>query len=162
MTDQHWRAIESGLVKVGERMLALLPAERVAALCEEAIIDLDTADVQVYGLTKDNIAYNHQGQRVGRPHVAGWAETPTVLAADLGCGLDDPRATVEDLLQRALAGPAPPTRPRGHAGAVPAPVLDGRVENILCDSKHGAALRHLPSGNEQVNNAWMWGALPAP
>ena len=30
------------------------------------------------------------------------------------------------------------------------------VENIFRDSKHGAALRHLPSGYEQVNTAWMW------
>jgi Transposase DDE domain group 1 len=35
------------------------------------------------------------------------------------------------------------------------------VENLLRDSKHGAALRHLPSGYAQVNNAWMWGALLA-
>ncbi len=33
--------------------------------------------------------------------------------------------------------------------------------NIFRDSKHGAALRHLPSGNKQVNTAWMWGALLA-
>lgn len=50
------------------------------------------------------MAYNHQGQRVGRPHVATWAETETVLAADLGSGLDDPRATADELLVRALAG----------------------------------------------------------
>ncbi len=29
------------------------------------------------------------------------------------------------------------------------------------DAKHGAALRHLPSGYPQVNKAWMWGALLA-
>lgn len=29
------------------------------------------------------------------------------------------------------------------------------------DSKHGAALRHLPSGYHEVNTAWMWGALLA-
>ncbi len=33
------------------------------------------------------------------------------------------------------------------------------VENVFRDSKHGAALRHLPSGYHQVNTAWMWGAL---
>ena len=49
------------------------------------------------------MAYNHQGQRVGRPHVAAWAETEIVLAADLGDGTDDPRATAPDLLRRALA-----------------------------------------------------------
>ncbi len=35
------------------------------------------------------------------------------------------------------------------------------IENIFRDSKHGAALRHLPSGYPQVNTAWMWGALLA-
>jgi len=35
------------------------------------------------------------------------------------------------------------------------------VENIFRDSKHGAALRHLPSGYPRVNMAWMWGALLA-
>jgi hypothetical protein len=35
------------------------------------------------------------------------------------------------------------------------------IENVFRDSKHGAALRHLPSGYRQVNLAWMWGALLA-
>ena len=35
------------------------------------------------------------------------------------------------------------------------------IENVFRDSKHGAALRHLPSGHQQVNLAWMWGALLA-
>jgi Transposase DDE domain group 1 len=35
------------------------------------------------------------------------------------------------------------------------------IENIFRDSKHGATLRHLPSGNKQVNTAWMWGSLLA-
>jgi hypothetical protein len=35
------------------------------------------------------------------------------------------------------------------------------IENVFRDSKHGAALRHLPSGHPQVNLAWMWGALLA-
>jgi hypothetical protein len=35
------------------------------------------------------------------------------------------------------------------------------IENIFRDSKHGAALRHLPSGYIKVNMAWMWGALLA-
>ena len=35
------------------------------------------------------------------------------------------------------------------------------VESIFRDSKHGAALRHLPSGYPRVNMAWMWGALLA-
>ncbi|HEU0127439.1 MAG TPA: transposase, partial [Pseudonocardiaceae bacterium] len=35
------------------------------------------------------------------------------------------------------------------------------IENIFRDAKHGAALRHLPSGYVEVNTAWMWGALIA-
>ena len=60
------------------------------------------------------MAYNHQGQRVGRPHVAAWAETEIVLAADLGDGTDDPRATAPDLLRRALAALPPRARASGR------------------------------------------------
>lgn len=35
------------------------------------------------------------------------------------------------------------------------------IENVFRDSKHGAALRHLPSGYADINTAWMWGALLA-
>ena len=35
------------------------------------------------------------------------------------------------------------------------------VENIFRDSKHGAALRHLPSGCPEINTAWMWASLIA-
>ena len=111
----QWQALESGLAVVTSRMFALLPADRAAALAEGPVtIDLDTTDVEVYGRKKRGVAYNHQGQRVGRPHVATWAETETVLAADLGDGTDDPRATAPDLLRRAL-------------GCLPAAARAGRV-----------------------------------
>ena len=296
ITAGQWQAVEAGVAAVTERMLALLPAARAAALAEGPVtIDLDATDVEVYGRKKRGVAYNHQGQRVGRPHVAAWAETEIVLAADLGSGTDDPRASAPDLLRRALAAcrsgrgpgagwrcaptpgtspgssPAPPTTstsssrsapggsrrcggcwtasprttgamrsiwtmprspwpitartggprapsllirrvrlapeqvsadPRSrrrrtlHPGqrALPIPELAGAdaiygysfiltnldvstpdkaaaaehwyrhrttIENIFRDSKHGAALRHLPSGYPQVNTAWMWGALLA-
>ncbi len=35
------------------------------------------------------------------------------------------------------------------------------IEDRIRDAKHGAALRHLPSGDPDVNAAWMWGALLA-
>lgn len=35
------------------------------------------------------------------------------------------------------------------------------IEDRIRDAKHGAALRHLPSGDPAVNTAWMWGALLA-
>ncbi len=103
ITPAQWEAVERGLAVVTGRMLSLLSAERAAALAEGPVtIDLDTTDVEVYGRKKRGVAYNHQGQRVGRPHVAAWAETETVLAADLGDGTDDPRATAPGLLRRAL------------------------------------------------------------
>jgi Transposase DDE domain group 1 len=105
VTPAQWQAVEAGLAVVTGRMLALLPAERAVALAGGPVtIDLDTTDVEVYGRKKRGVAYNYQGQRVGRPHVAAWAETEIVLAADLGDGTDDPRATAPDLLRRALAG----------------------------------------------------------
>lgn len=33
------------------------------------------------------------------------------------------------------------------------------IEDRFRDAKHGAALRHLPSGDPDVNLAWVWGAL---
>ncbi len=284
VTAAQWQAVEHGVAAVTGRMLSLLPAERAVALAEGPVtIDLDTTDVEVYGRKKRGVAYNHQGQRVGRPHVATWAETETVLAADPGDGTDDPRATAPELLRRALAGLPQQARASGqvamradagyfagalaraahdeHIGfaigarriapwhdaidmdnaqvavaeycpdwwpastrllirrvaldpaqvsadprsrrrrtlhpdqrALPFDELAGAgaiyaysfivtnldvsapdkavavehwyrhrttVENIFRDSKHGAALRHLPSGYPRVNLAWMWGALLA-
>jgi len=104
ITLGQWQAVEAGLTAVTGRMLAVLPAPQAAALTDGPVtIDLDTTDVEVYGRKKRGVAYNHQGQRVGRPHVAARAEAEVVLAADLGDGTDDPRATAPDLLRRALA-----------------------------------------------------------
>ena len=104
LTPAQWQAVESGLAVVTGRMLSRLTAQRAAALAGGPVtIDLDTTDVEVYGRKKRGVAYNHQGQRVGRPHVAAWAETEIALAADLGDGTDDPRATAPGLLRRALA-----------------------------------------------------------
>ena len=115
ITPARWEAVEHGLAAVTERMLGLLPPERAAALAADPVtIDLDTTDVEVYGSKKRGVAYNHKGQRVGRPHVAAWAETEIALAADLGDGTDDPRATAPGLLRRALA-------------ALPAAARAGRV-----------------------------------
>jgi hypothetical protein len=115
VTPAQWRAVETGLAAVTGRMLALLPASRAAVLTGGPVtIDLDTTDVEVYGSKKRGVAWNHQGQRVGRPHVAAWAETEVVLAADLGDGADDPRATAPDMLRRALAALPPRARQSGR------------------------------------------------
>jgi hypothetical protein len=296
VTPAQWQAVETGLAAATGQMVSLLAPERAAALTGGPVtLDLDTTDVEVYGRKKRGVAYNHQGQRVGRPHVATWAETEIVLAADLGSGTDDPRATAPALLRRALgclpaaaraggrvalradggyfagqlaraahderisfaigakriaplwrllagigeddwhdaidmggaqvavadycpdwwpattrllirrvrldpaqvsAGPRARRRRTLHPDqrALPFPELARAeaicgysfiltnldvsapdkaagaehwyrhrttIENIFRDSKHGAALRHLPSGYPRVNLAWMWGALLA-
>jgi hypothetical protein len=302
LIEGQWASVETGLGDVHATALELIDQsapQRARALCAQVTIDLDTTDVEVYGRLKRGVAFNHQGQRVGRPHVALWADTAAVLAADLGDGRDDPRSTCADLLGRALAA-LPATaragriRVRADAGyfagqlaraclftgvefaigarrtaplwrlldGVPAhgwtdavdmtaaqvavadycpnwwpaatrllirrvrldmnrgqvsddprarrrrtlhpdqralpldeltglAALDGvyaysfivtnldvstgakaaavehwyrhrtSVENLFRDTKHGAALRHLPSGYQAVNRAWMWGALLA-
>jgi hypothetical protein len=102
-TDGQWHAVETGIGDIHTAMLAALPPQRAAVLCEQVTIDLDTTDVEVYGRGKRGVAYNYQGQRCGRPHVATWAETATVLAADLMAGNEDPRPHAGELLRRALA-----------------------------------------------------------
>jgi hypothetical protein len=294
LSDQQWRAVETGLAHVTDRMLAVLPAERRHRLCAAVTIDIDSTDVEVYGRKKRGVAYNYQGQRCGRPHVAAWAETETVLAADLLAGDQDPRPGAAGLLRRALA--ALPARARAgrvalradagyfagelaraahdegigfaigakriaplwrllggineadwtdaidmddaqvavadyrpdwwpantrmlirrvrlqpgqvsadprarrrrtlHPGQRALPIAEledadtiygysfiltnrdvstpdaaaavecwyrrrTSIENVFRDGKHGAALRHLPSGYHEVNTAWMWGALLA-
>jgi hypothetical protein len=61
-----------------------------------------------------------------------------------------------------LGGPIS-TRPQSEtAGQDPWPDSGSpQVENVFRDAKHGAALRHLPSGHPEINTAWMWGALLA-
>jgi len=114
------RGIEAGLAELSGRWLDRLPAGRRAALLGRGpTIDLDSTDVEVYGRAKDATAYNYQGQRAGRPHLASWAEAGLPLAADLLGGRDDVRPRCADLLRRALAGlPAAVTgRPRVRADA---------------------------------------------
>ena len=72
--------METGIGDIHTAMLAALPPARAAALCDQVTIDLDTTDVEVYGSKKRGVAYNYQGQRCGRPHVASWAEMTTVLS----------------------------------------------------------------------------------
>lgn len=290
LTGQRLTSLEHGLAQVGARVIAGLPAARREVLLRQVTIDLDTTDIEVYGRLKQGVAYNYQGQKAGRVHLASWAQARIALAADLGSGTDDPRAGITGLLARAAAAlPAGVGEVRarmdagyyaGHAArycheqdirfaigakrtpamwraaaAIPetawieaigmpraqvavadhrpdwwptgtrllvrrvrydteqisadprsrrrrtipagqlALALDGQadhvygysfiltdlpagtpqaaaateawyraragIEDLNKESKHGAALRHLPSGDHTVNTAWMWGALLA-
>jgi hypothetical protein len=142
VTPAQWRAVEAGVAAVTGRMLSLLPVDRAFALTEGPVtIDLDATDVQVYGRKKRGVAYNHQGQRVGRPHVAAWAETEIVLAADLGDGTDDPRATAPDLLRRALAALPPQARASGRvAMRADAGYFAGQLARAAHDAKIAFAI----------------------
>src|SRR5205814_4908330 len=127
VTPAQWRAVESGPVT----------------------IDLDTTDVEVYGRKKRGVARNHQGQRVGRPHVAAWAETEIVLAADLGDGSDDPRATAPGLLRRALAClPA-----AARAGRVAMRADAGYFAGQLARAAHGEKIA-FAIGGKRIAPLW--------
>ncbi|HME64500.1 MAG TPA: IS1380 family transposase [Streptosporangiaceae bacterium] len=150
ITAAQWEAVEHGLAAVTGRMLDLAPAERAAVLAAGPVtIDLDTTDVEVYGRKKRGVAYNHQGQRVGRPHVAAWAETEIVLAADLGDGTDDPRATAPGLLRRAL-GCLPR---RARAGRVAMRADAGYFAGQLARAAHDAQIS-FAIGAKRIAPLW--------
>jgi hypothetical protein len=114
----RWAGIEAGIAAVTARVLGLLPAARRAVLLKAPTIDVDTTEVEVYGRKKQKVAYNYAGQRAARPHLATWAEAGIALAADLGCGRDDPRAGAAGLIARAVGGlPAGAGRARVRADA---------------------------------------------
>jgi Transposase DDE domain group 1 len=151
ITPRQWQAVEAGLAAVTGRMLAMLPAPRAAALAGGPVtIDLDTTDVEVYGRKKRGVAWNHQGQRAGRPHVATWAETEIPLAADLGDGTDDPRATAPDLLRRALA--ALPSRVRAP-GRVAMRADAGYFAGALARAGHDAHIA-FAIGAKRIAPLW--------
>ena len=106
--------------------------------------------MEVYGRKKRGVAYNHQGQRVGRPHVASWAEAEIVLAADLGDGTDDPRATAPGLLRRALASLPERARASGRvAMRADAGYFAGQLARAAHDEKISFAI-----GAKRVAPLW--------
>jgi hypothetical protein len=104
------------------------------------------------------VAYNHQGQRVGRPHVAAWAEAEIVLAADLGDGTDDPRATAPDLLRRALAAlPAAARAPGRVAMRADAGYFAGQLARAAHDAEIAFAI-----GAKRIAPLWRLLDVSAP
>ncbi len=96
--------VETAIADLACRAFGLLPIERRVELAAKVTVDLDATDVEVYGSKKQGVAYNYQGQRSGRPHLATWAEAGLTTAADLLAGNDDVRPRAADMLRRGLAG----------------------------------------------------------
>jgi len=112
---EHLAGVETAVADLAERAFDLLPAERRIELGAKATVDLDSTDVEVYGSKKQGVAYNYQGQRCGRPHLATWAEASLTVAADLLAGNEDVRPRAADLLRRGLAGIPEPVRAQAAA-----------------------------------------------
>jgi hypothetical protein len=74
-TDGQWRAVETGIGAVQVAMLALLPAERAATLCETGTIGLHTTRRRGLRPAHAWRGYNYT-----------WAQTSIVLAAHLMAG----------------------------------------------------------------------------
>lgn len=102
--EPAFEALETANRVLVGRWFAALDDERREALAgPRPTLDLDPTDVEAYGPKKEGLAYNYQGQLVGRPHPAVWAEAGLVLAADLGDGRSDPRPQAPGLIRRAVA-----------------------------------------------------------
>jgi hypothetical protein len=102
--EATFAGIEAANAALVGRWFGALDTERRQALAGvRPTLDLDPTDVEVYGPRKQGVAYNHTGQRVGRPHPVIWAEAGVVLAADLGDGRTDPRPQAPPLIRRAVA-----------------------------------------------------------
>lgn len=107
--------VEAAVADLAGRAIDLLPLQRRVELGASVTVDLDSTDVEVYGAKKQGVAYNYQGQRAGRPHLATWAEAGLTTAADLLAGNDDVRPRAADMLRRGLAGIPEPIRARAAA-----------------------------------------------
>jgi len=162
-TDKQWRGAETGLARATARMAGLLPAERAAELAAGPVtIDIDATDVEVYGSKKRGVAYNYQGQRAGRPHVASWAETEIPLAAELLSGDQDPRSHVVGLLGRALAALPQAVRDSARAGGRKI-ALRADAGYLAGDLARAAAAENMvfAIGAKRISSMWKaLGSIP--
>ncbi len=136
-TPTRVAGIEAGNAEVITRGWSLLGEQRRAAVLSNRVcIDLDATDVEVYGRHKRGVAYNYQGQRCGRPHLATWADAGLTLAADLLTGVQDVRAHSSALLRRAIA--ALPAEVREGFGDDHRPVVRADAGYFAAELAHTA------------------------
>ena len=102
-TTEHLAGLPAAMKKINTGWVHRLPAVRRGALLRVVTIDGDSTDVEVYGRSKDGAAHAYTGALTLRPHIGHWAEAGVPLAADLLGGKEDPRSSVVDLLDRAIA-----------------------------------------------------------
>lgn len=148
--------VEAGAADLAGRAFELLPVQRRVELGASVTVDLDSTDVEVYGAKKQGVAYNYQGQRAGRPHLATWAEAGLTVAADLLAGNDDVRPRAADMLRRGLAGIPEPIRERARA----ADRLRTRVDAgyFTADLAHAAVAEGCDFAIAAKRNTAMWRA----
>ncbi len=144
--------IARGWERLGEQRRAAVLAGRIG-------IDLDPTDVEVYGRLKRGVAYNYQGQRAGRPHLATWADTGLTLAADLLTGVQDVRSHSSGLLGRAVA--ALPDDVRDSFSDTHRPVVRADAGYFAAELAHTAVGLGCDFAVAAKRNPAMWRAAAA-
>ncbi len=156
-TPDRVAGIEAGNTTVVARGWSLLGEQRRTALLRDPVsIDLDATDVEVYGRRKRGVAYNYQGQRCGRPHLATWAGAGVTLAADLLTGAQDVRAHSSALLTRAVA--ALPAEVRETFGDAHRPVVRADAGYFAAELAHTAIGLGCDFAVAAKRNPAMWRA----
>ena len=118
ITGAQWLAVETGLAAVTERMIALLPAARAAALAGGPVtVDLDATDVRCTAARNAAWPTTIRGSGWGARRWPAGRRRRSCWPLTWGPGTDDPRATAPDLLRRALAGLPERARAGGRVGA---------------------------------------------
>lgn len=144
----HLHAAERAMARCGERLDSELGREGG----EEATVDLDAIEIEVYGTQKQGAAKSHSGALAYQAYVATWAERGRALASELEPG-NRARITGAEsarMLRRAISH-----LPEGH-GAVNARVDSGFYSVALMRALRKEGVRFTMSA---PRSEAMWRAL---
>jgi len=183
--DTGYFAADAAIAAADLGMVFAIGVKRNAAVWRAALTVGDDAYVPVIGMEGTEVAVIPYAPTGWPPGIACLARR-TRIRADAVSG--DPRArkrrTIpKDQLTLALDGQIefvhgysfiltnlPVTAPDDPDGGVDAETLAEAehwyrhrtdIEALNKDGKHGAALRHMPSADPDINQVWMWAALLA-